>query len=213
MEKKELRKHLILYVSITLILITAAFSVSRAYFTMNISGTDTNDDVIINNANVELTLNSSARMNNTKLMLVKDTETGWRTTYASDAPTATFELTSGTSSTMDVSYSVYLTECKISSGFISEDFKWELVDVTTNTDVDNPTIIASGNFSNATSNTDTGITYKLTSDSITISKSTTHKFLLRVWLSYDESASQNSLLGQSFSAKVMIQTDEIHKTA
>jgi len=209
MEKRELRKHLILYVSITLLLITAAFSLSRAYFTMNIIGNDTEDDVEIQNATVDLSLTSSKTMqdNNDKatLMLIDDDD---RVGNAY-APYADFSLTSTSSSTISVTYNVYLTECKISSGFISAYFKWELVSLDTS---GTETAVASGDFSNATSDTTDGITYQLTSSSVTIAPSSTQSYRLRVWLSNDDENDQSSLLSQTFSAKVQITTDKMIST-
>ncbi len=193
MTKKDTIKHAILYISIAVILITTAFSASRAYFLMQISGNDTVKPTTISAANIDIDFITSSYINEPKMMLIKDSE-------KDSAPSSTFAVSSKASTTVSVEYTLFLTELTISSGFVSQDFKWELVKV----DNGSETEVASGNFSDAVSGKD----YTLTTSSITIKPNDTHTYKFRVWLSYTDK-DQSELLNGEFKAKIGYTTGKI----
>lgn len=196
MKTKETVKHTILYISIALILITTAFTASRAFYLAKINVTDTINPSTVTNANLDIEFLTSRYINEPKMMLINDADRQNSTAYTN------FTITSKSTSTMTANYTLYLTDFTISANFISEDFKWEL----TKKGDSGETTIATGNFSNAVSGKD----YTLTTDEITISPSETQQYVFRIWLSYAD-RDQSNLLEGSFSGKIGLTTGKITK--
>lgn len=196
MKTKETVKHTILYISIALILITTAFTASRAFYLAKINVTDTINPSTITNANLDIEFLTSQYINEPSMMLINDADRQNSTAYTN------FTITSKSTSTMTANYTLYLTDFTISTNFISEDFKWEL----TKKGDSGETTIATGNFSNAVSGKD----YTLTTDEITISPSETQQYVFRIWLSYAD-RDQSNLLEGSFSGKIGLTTGKITK--
>lgn len=196
MKTKETVKHTILYISIALILITMAFTASRAFCLAKINVTDTINPSTVTNANLDIEFLTSRYINEPKMMLINDADRQNSTAYTN------FTITSKSTSTMTANYTLYLTDFTISTNFISEDFKWEL----TKKGDSGETTIATGNFSNAVSGKD----YTLTTDEITISPSETQQYVFRIWLSYAD-RDQSNLLEGSFSGKIGLTTGKITK--
>lgn len=194
MKTKDTVKHFILYISIALILITTAFSASRAFYLTRIKVTDTINPSTVNNANLDIEFLTSQYINEPKMMLINDADRQSSAAYTS------FAITSKSTSTIKANYTLYLTDFTISTNFISEDFKWELV----RKDGSNETTISNGNFSNAVSGND----YTLTTEALTISPSETQQYIFRIWLSYTDK-DQASLLEGSFSGKMGLTTGKI----
>ena len=196
MKTKDTIKHTILYISIALILITTAFTASRAFYLAKINVTDTINPSTVTNANLDIEFLTSRYINEPKMMLINDADRQNSTAYTN------FTITSKSTSTMTANYTLYLTDFTISTNFISEDFKWEL----TKKGDSGETTIATGNFSNAVSGKD----YTLTTDEITISPSETQQYVFRIWLSYAD-RDQSNLLEGSFSGKIGLTTGKITK--
>lgn len=196
MKTKETVKHTILYISIALILITTAFTASRAFYLAKINVTDTINPSTVTNANLDIEFLTSQYINEPSMMLINDADRQKSTAYTN------FTITSKSTSTMKANYTLYLTDFTISTNFISEDFKWEL----TKKGDSGETTIATGNFSNAVSGKD----YTLTTDEITISPSETQQYVFRIWLSYAD-RDQSNLLEGSFSGKIGLTTGKITK--
>lgn len=196
MKTKETVKHTILYISIALILITTAFTASRAFYLAKINVTDTINPSTVTNANLDIEFLTSQYINEPSMMLINDADRQNSTAYTN------FTITSKSTSTMTANYTLYLTDFTISTNFISEDFKWEL----TKKGDSGETTIATGNFSNAISGKD----YTLTTDEITISPSETQQYVFRIWLSYAD-RDQSNLLEGSFSGKIGLTTGKITK--
>lgn len=196
MKTKDMVKHTILYISIALILITTAFTASRAFYLAKINVTDNINPSTVTNANLDIEFLTSQYINEPKMMLINDADRQNSTAYTN------FTITSKSTSTMTANYTLYLTDFTISTNFISEDFKWEL----TKKGDSGETTIATGNFSNAVSGKD----YTLTTDEITISPSETQQYIFRIWLSYAD-RDQSNLLEGSFSGKIGLTTGKITK--
>lgn len=196
MKTKDTVKHTILYISIALILITTAFTASRAFYLAKINVTDTINPSTVTNANLDIEFLTSQYINEPRMMLINDADRQNSTAYTN------FTITSKSTSTMTANYTLYLTDFTISTNFISEDFKWEL----TKKGDSGETTIATGNFSNAVSGKD----YTLTTDEITISPSETQQYVFRIWLSYAD-RDQSNLLEGSFSGKIGLTTGKITK--
>ena len=194
MNNNETVKHVILYISITLLLITVTFSASRAYYLARITVTDNINDTSITNANLDIDFLTSQYINEPKLMLINDSD------RVASAPYTSFAITSKSTSTISADYSLYLTDFTISDNFVSNDFKWELV----RKNDSGETQVATGNFANAV----TGKDYTLTTANVTIAPQDTHQYIFRIWLSYTDN-DQANLLNGSFSGKIALTTGKI----
>lgn len=194
MNNNETIKHVILYISITLLLITVTFSASRAYYLARITVTDKINDTSITNANLDIDFLTSQYINEPKLMLINDSD------REASAPYTSFAITSKSTSTISADYTLYLTDFTISDNFVSNDFKWELA----RKNDSGETQVATGNFANAV----TGEDYTLTTASITIAPQDTHQYIFRIWLSYTDN-DQANLLNGSFSGKIALTTGKI----
>lgn len=194
MNNNETVKNVILYISITLLLITVTFSASRAYYLARITVTDKINDTSITNANLDIDFLTSQYINEPKLMLINDSD------REASAPYTSFAITSKSTSTISADYTLYLTDFTISDNFVSNDFKWELA----RKNDSGETQVATGNFANAV----TGEDYTLTTASITIAPQDTHQYIFRIWLSYTDK-DQANLLNGSFSGKIALTTGKI----
>ena len=181
MNTNETVKHVILYISITLIIATVTFAASRAYYLAKITVDGKINDTTITNANLDIEFLTSQYINEPKMMLINDSD------RQASAPYTSFAITSKSTST-------------ISDNFVSSDFKWELAKKTDSGE----TQVATGNFANAV----TGKDYTLTTTGVTISPQDTHQYIFRVWLSYTDN-DQASLLNGSFSGKIALTTGKI----
>ena len=84
--------------------------------------------------------------------------------------------------------------------FLSNDFKWELVQKTDNGELQ----VAIGSFVNAESGKD----YTLTTTDMIIAPQDTQQYIFRIWLSYTDS-DQSNLFNGSFSGKIALTTGKI----
>ena len=194
MNTNETVKHVILYISITLIIATVTFALSRAYYLAKITVADKINATTVKNANLDIEFLTSQYINDANLMLIKDSE------RQVSAPYTLFSVTSKYTSTITTNYTLYLTDFTISDNFVSSDFKWELVQKNDSGE----TQIATGSFADATSGKD----YTLTTTDITISPQGTHQYIFRIWLSYTDN-DQANLLNGSFSGKMALTTGKI----
>ena len=194
MNTNETVKHVILYISITLIIATVTLAASRAYYLAKITVDDKINNTTITNANLDIEFLTSQYINEPKMMLINDSD------RQASAPYTSFAITSKSTSTISVDYTLYLTNFTISDNFVSSDLKWELAKKTDSGE----TQVATGNFANAV----TGKDYTLTTTGITISPQDTHQYIFRVWLSYTDN-DQASLLNGSFSGKIALTTGKI----
>lgn len=194
MNTSETVKHVILYISITLIIATVTFALSRAYYLAKITVADKINATTVKNANLDIEFLTSQYINDANLMLIKDSE------RQVSAPYTLFSVTSKYTSTITTNYTLYLTDFTISDNFVSSDFKWELAQKNDSGE----TQIATGSFADATSGKD----YTLTTTDITISPQDTHQYIFRIWLSYTDN-DQANLLNGSFSGKMALTTGKI----
>ncbi len=197
MSTNETIKHTILYITIALLIVTITFATSRAYYLARVTGTDKINDTTITNANLDIEFLTSQYINEPKMMLIKDSE------RQVSAPYTSFAITSKSTSTISVDYTLYLTDFTISDNFVSSDFKWELAQKNDSGE----TQIATGNFANA----ETGKDYTLTTTGITIAPQDTHQYIFRIWLSYTDN-DQANLLSGSFGGKMALTTGKITST-
>ena len=194
MNTNETVKHVILYISITLIIATVTFALSRAYYLAKITVADKINATTVKNANLDIEFLTSQYINDANLMLIKDLE------RQVSAPYTLFSVTSKYTSTITTNYTLYLTDFTISDNLVSSDFKWELAQKNDSGE----TQIATGSFADATSGKD----YTLTTTDITISPQDTHQYIFRIWLSYTDN-DQANLLNGSFSGKMALTTGKI----
>lgn len=194
MNTNETVKHVILYISITLIIATVTFAVSRAYYLAKITVADKINDTTLGNANLDIEFLTSQYINEPNLMLVKDSE------RQANAPFTSFAITSKSTSTISTKYTLYLTDLTISDNFLSNDFKWELVQKTDNGELQ----VARGSFVNAESGKD----YTLTTTDMIIAPQDTQQYIFRIWLSYTD-GDQSNLFNGSFSGKIALTTGKI----
>lgn len=176
------KRNLVLYSSITIILISIAFAVSYAFYQATITGNDTATTTNVKSGTLTIDFATSAYINNTKLFLIDDSD------VATKADSSTFTI-ANSSGTVSGKYVLSLTELTISDNLKSSDFKWQLLK--------NNTIIESGNFLNAVTDSD----FTLTTSNQTINVGQTDSYILRIWLSNSQE-DQLSLTGGTFSAKV-----------
>lgn len=174
-----MKKNIVFYICIVVILISAAFYFSYAYMTATVNGTANATN--INAGTLTVDFATSAYISNTNLLLINDTD------RATKADKTSFTVSN--SGNVSANYVLSLTELTISDNFKSSYFKWELLK--------NGTAIYSGNFTSAV----TGTEFTLTSSAQTIAVSATDSYVLRIWLS-ESGTDQTSLTNGSFSAKV-----------
>ena len=176
------KRNLILYLSLIIIIVSVAFTISYAYLKANVTGNDPATFTNVSSGKLDITFATSAYINNNNLLLISDSD------VATKADQTSFTI-DNTKSNISGIYKLSLTELSISNNLKSNDFKWELLK--------NDTIINSGNFSTAVTGTD----FILTSSNQTITPGTTDSYKLRIWLS-ETTSDQISLTNGSFSAKV-----------
>ena len=176
------KRNLVLYFSITIILISVAFAVSYAFFNANILGNDKVTTTNVTTGTLTIDFATSAYINNTNLFLISDSD------IETKADATKFSI-SNTNGNVTGKYTISLTDLTISDNLKSADFKWQLLK--------NNTALATGNFTNAT----TGTEYSLTTSNQSISVNQTDSYILRIWLS-ETQQDQLSLTNGTFSAKV-----------
>lgn len=182
----ELKKHIVLYISIVLIIITVTFTISYAFFQTIISGNDTAKKTEATTGNLAIDFTTSQYINDTNLMLIQDAD------RAAKAPYTTFTIKPTSDTNVASQYNLYLTDINISDNLKSADFKWEIIK--------GSTTINSGNYLNATSGTD----LLLTSTPIDLSATSTgDTWIFRTWLS-ETNEDQLSLTNGTFSARVKV---------
>ena len=176
------QRNFILYLSLIIIIISVAFTISYAYLKANVTGNDTATTTNVTSGTLDITFATSAYINNNNLLLISDSDA------ATKAEQTSFTI-DNTKSNISGKYTLSLTELSISDNLKSNDFKWELLK--------NDSTINSGNFSTAVTAND----FNLTSSNQTITPGTTDSYKLRIWLS-ETTSDQLSLTNGSFSAKV-----------
>ena len=193
------KRHLALYLCFALLLVSLAFGVSYAYFTLTVTGNDSVNETRITTGTLSINYSYGDTINNSNIMLIDDTDKLTR------AESISFSITN-TSANLNGAYLVYLDDLTISNNLKSTDFKWELVK--------NGTATFAGDFSTAVTGTPLTLTsMALTNGTLspipqTISYGNTDNLVLRIWLSKTQ-ADQNALLGGSFSAKVRMIASQV----
>jgi cell division protein FtsL len=178
------KRNTVFYLSLVVIIISIAFSLSYAYMSAKVTGNDTATKTTISSANLDIDFTTSEYINNSKLSLISDSD------VATKADKTTFTV-ANTKATTTVNYDLTLTEVAISDNLKSSDFKWELLK--------NDVSLSNGNFSTAITGTD--ITLTPSAQSITVG--TTDSYVLRIWLS-ETNKDQLALTNGTFSAKVKL---------
>lgn len=185
-----LKKHIVIYVTIVLLLVIGTFTITYSYFLALPKADDTITPSNVETGKLVLDFVTNTYINADKLPLINDSDKD------TEAPYTEFIVSHNEESNVSASYDLYITELEISENFKSEYFKWELVRVSQGTEE----IINSGNFLNAT----TGNDFKLNSNTITLSVDDIHLYKLRIWLSNDENKNQLELTNGSFKGKVKV---------
>ncbi len=185
-----LKKHIVIYVTIVLLLVIGTFTITYSYFLALPKADDTITPSNVEIGKLVLDFVTNTYINADKLSLINDSDKD------TEAPYTEFIVSHNEESNVSASYDLYITELEISENFKSEYFKWELVRVSQGTEE----IINSGNFLNAT----TGNDFKLNSNTITLSVDDIHQYKLRIWLSNDENKNQLELTNGSFKGKVKV---------
>ena len=185
-----LKKHIVIYVTIVLLLVIGTFTITYSYFLALPKADDTITPSNVETGKLVLDFVTNTYINADKLSLINDSDKD------TEAPYTEFIVSHNEESNVSASYDLYITELEISENFKSEYFKWELVRVSQGTEE----IINSGNFLNAT----TGNDFKLNSNTITLSVDDIHLYKLRIWLSNDENKNQLELTNGSFKGKVKV---------
>lgn|SRR5574344_69187 len=172
----------VLYISITVLLISLAFSMSYAVLTAKVEGNSAATPMSVNTSSLTIDFTTSEYINNNKMSLINDSE-------KTDKAEKNIFTISNSSGVM-AKYNLALTELVISDNLKSSDFKWELLK--------NDSIISNGDFSNAISATDYSI-----SSVQSIGNNQTDSYIFRIWLS-ESGTNQIGLLNGSFNAKVKL---------
>ncbi len=210
--KKEMRNHVIKIGILVVAVITLGISISYAYYSAVISS-DVKFQEKAAKFDITSSLESAGSISNTKMSLIDAAN------VKTEADKVEFTITNANTSTVNGRYFIYLTNIEITKNLYHEDFKWELVRVTT-TGENN---IASGNFSTAvrSSTVTPGEADKVstTAEDILLNKvaleiapSSTDNLIFRLWLENDPVGNQIELTEGSFKGKLKIDASPIKQT-
>lgn len=191
---------LIIVMSIVII----GLSVSYAYYINTIEEINPgNQGVSVTSGELTMNFATSQSINALSAGLIRD-EDITKTTGGADY--TAFSITFPNDSKVDnAAYSLFLTDTTMTSNFKSSYVKWALYSADTE--------VAAGDFSGVTLTSSTGEDCSTKGvvcdasnislrDNVAITKGTTTSYKLYIWLSYDETELQNSLLEGTLSTKV-----------
>jgi len=139
----------------------------------------------IPNSSVQIKLETTEYIKASNLLLIKPSE------VEDKSQKSRFRVTNEDYDNI-LTYSVLLTELKISPNLQVENFKWQLFDY------NNSAIVASGNFNNVS------IDSLILMNNININTRTAHQYELRLWIE-ETKEDQRYLLNGSFSGKIKIE--------
>jgi hypothetical protein len=210
---KKKKKSGIAKISILVVsLIVIAFSVTYAFYTTVIEGSENVENTSISAAKFELTsnLDSVSSINNGSVRLINADD------IKTQAEKVKFTVTNSSNSTVNAKYNIYLTNITLSKNLYSKYFKWELIKMNGDEEVS----IANGDFSNATEKTEEAtddtveVAYnaktkvediKLTTTELEIEPNTTDTLIFRIWLENDPEVNQINLTEGSFAGKLYLE--------
>ena len=186
MENKEEKGFYYKLLIATAIIIPVIIGFSYAYFTAKIKGnTTTITGTAISSFNFNLITENNGYINASNIIPITSASVDEM------APTGTFQVQTGVNN-YNVSYTISLTDITITNGLKSADFKWKLTCTSCN-DTDND---ATGSFQNYTSG---DLELK---NGLIIASSSTDTYELRLWVEETYEDQTESILNQSFSAKI-----------
>ncbi len=175
-------KKKIILVIFVFVLVAISFSGSFSYIgTKVVDGISTESNMKTGSLNIKINDN---KLTGVDLVPIYDKN------YETSAYKKDFEIES--KSTLNACTNIYLNMTSMSESLKSKYLKYKLI---TNDKT------YEGNFSNAVINENL-----LLANDIFIEQNTTTKYKLYIWISYDEEEDQSSLLGTSFSAKVVVKS-------
>ncbi|MDD2409960.1 MAG: hypothetical protein PHD03_04520 [Bacilli bacterium] len=202
-EKKTKKKY---FITILLIIILLLIGSSYAIYQIYVKGKDTGISgtsssyfegmqgmsaplqtmmFSIPNSSVQIKLETTEYIKASNLLLIKPSE------VEDKSQKSRFRVTNEDYDNI-LTYSVLLTELKISPNLQVENFKWQLFDY------NNSAIVASGNFNNVS------IDSLILMNNININTRTAHQYELRLWIE-ETKEDQRYLLNGSFSGKIKIE--------
>lgn len=208
--KKEMRNHVIKIGILIVAIITIGISVSYAYYTAVANEEVKVDKVQAGRLDITSTLETSGAINNAKMSLINASD------VKNDADKVEFTVTNANTSTVSGRYFIYLTNIEITKNLYNEDFKWELVRVTSSGE----STIANGSFATAvrSSKPDAGESDKVltTAENISLNKvaleipkATTDNLIFRLWLENDPVNNQLNLTEGSFKGRLRIEATAV----
>ena len=183
---KDFKKHLVLYISVVVILISITFTISYAYFAAKINGKG--EETKVTAGILDLDFATSSYINLADMLLIDSDE------VSAKAPHTDFVVKHKSTSTVSTKYNLYLTELNISDNFKSNYLKWQLIK--------DGNVLYTGDFKNAVNNEDLLLT--TTPQELSITKTAGDSYALRIWLENDPNVNQISLTNGSLTAKVKV---------
>lgn len=183
-----MKSHIIRCSVLVVSLVVLTFSVSYAYFSMDVTTSgNVSSTVYSGNMQIDFTSTDSINVQNLNLTKAADVDT--------KAPQTTFTVKQKEGATGTAQYYVYLVGLEISESLKnSADFKWKLTK-------DGDSKSYSGTFSSASATTNG--TLLLTSEVQSLATTATDSWTLRIWIE-ETSADQSSLYNAQFSGKVRV---------
>jgi len=185
------KKRLIIMTSVgVLIFICGVIGLTYAWFSTVLEGEGSPISVIAGKISVKYTDTALITMDSVVEPILDSSA-------STKAKKNTFTISHNTDATLPVCYKINLVVDSIQTKFKSKYLKWELFNKTTNSSVGN------GTFEGVVVEEE-----KLIKENITLPLNTTHNYEFRIWLSYDSSADQTSLLtnnsGTALSAHLVV---------
>ena len=187
--KDKYPKNYTLLMGISLLcLVVIIFSSSYAYFKVKIINNTNPFSAITGNIKLNISENSISGEN---ILPILDSQKD------TNAQIKNFTVNRSSDSDLDVCYNVYLVIESISQNIMNS--KYMKYEITNNSNV------ASGNLSSLTYQDGKAIILLAQNKYLDKTNTTGDSYTLKVWLSYDGSADQTSLLGGTFSAHIYAQ--------
>ena len=173
--KKVLKRNIVLYISIALIIVSIAFRASYAFFSATVTNTNTPSSTTVTSGELNLEFD-----NNVNILNVQNL--GLMTAEAAASATnnySTFTITN--TGSVAGKYKLYLTNYSITENLVNADFKYKLtIDGNTYSgtfyDLFNGKTATNGIIASGTDN------ISLLSSDITIASGASHNCELRVWI-------------------------------
>lgn len=182
----DLKKHLVLYISIVVVLICIVFTASYAYFIANIRNNGKETNVVAGAIDLDFTTSNYINLESMNLIEAEDVD--------SKAPHTDFKVKHKATSNVDLKYQLYLTDVKISDNFKSKYLKWQLLKEGKE--------LYSGDFQNTISDQDMLLTTN--PQDLTVSQTNGDSYVLRIWLENDPNVNQIDLTNGELTAKVKV---------